>query len=53
MRRLIGALIKADKVFNMFAKNDKILVGVSGGKDSTLLLMALNYYVQKINDKYK
>lgn len=52
MRRLIGALIKSDKVFNMISRNDKILVGVSGGKDSTSMLMALHYYIQKLNKDF-
>ncbi len=51
MRRLIGSIIKAQQLFNLFEKNDRILIGVSGGKDSSLLLYALNLYVNKINKK--
>lgn len=51
MRRIIGLIIKADQIFHLFAKNDRIMVGVSGGKDSSVLLYALNMYIQKLNQE--
>lgn len=44
MRTCIGSIIKANKAFNMIQNGDKIAVGVSGGKDSMLMLKALSIY---------
>ncbi len=44
MKKIIGCIAKADKDYNMIQDNDCIAVGVSGGKDSMLLLVALHYY---------
>lgn len=52
MRELVGAIIKANKVFDLIKNNDRIVVGVSGGKDSTLLLLALNLYKQYVKNKF-
>lgn len=52
MRKLVGSIIRTNKIFNFIKNNDKILVGVSGGKDSTLLLKALTLYSQYVNHKY-
>lgn len=41
MRTIIGNIIKANKIFDLIKNNDKICVGVSGGKDSMTLLFAL------------
>lgn len=49
MRRIIGLIIKADHLFHLFDKNDRIMVGVSGGKDSSLLYYALKMYANKVN----
>ena len=51
MRTVVGSIIKANKIFNMINNNDKICVGVSGGKDSMLLLEGLNIY-KKVVKKY-
>lgn len=53
MRIIIGNIIRANNIFKMIKKNDRIAVGVSGGKDSLILLLALNYYCQKINKEKK
>lgn len=49
MRIIIGNIIRANKLFNMIKKNDHIAVGVSGGKDSLVLLKALDTYAKKLN----
>jgi len=44
MRSILGAIRKADQKFDFFHEKDRILVGVSGGKDSMVLALALNEY---------
>ncbi|QRG86253.1 ATP-binding protein [Bulleidia sp. zg-1006] len=44
MKKVIGKLFKADTDFNLIQNGDRICVGVSGGKDSVLLLYALSLY---------
>lgn len=44
MKKIIGCIRKADQDYQMIQNNDRIAVGVSGGKDSMLLLLALHYY---------
>lgn len=44
MKQVLGAIRRADDQFNMITAGDKIAVGLSGGKDSVLLLYALNKY---------
>lgn len=44
MKTVLGCVRRADQDFNMIAAGDKIAVGVSGGKDSLLLLYALALY---------
>ena len=36
MKKVLGCIRKADQEFDMIQDNDKICVGVSGGKDSVL-----------------
>ena len=44
MRKIISAMVKAIKNFNMISDGDKVAVGLSGGKDSLVLLYALSEY---------
>lgn len=44
LRSILGQIRKADQKFDFFHENDKILIGVSGGKDSMVLLTALAQY---------
>jgi len=44
MKKILGNIRKADADFNMIEEKDKIAIGVSGGKDSMILLYALHLY---------
>ena len=44
MKKTLGCLRKADQDFDLIRSGDRIAVGVSGGKDSLLLLHAMNLY---------
>lgn len=43
-RKLLAQIRKADSMFNLIEDKDKIAVGLSGGKDSSLLLYLLYLY---------
>jgi len=44
MKTVLGCIRRADRDFGMIADGDRVAVGVSGGKDSLLLLSALSLY---------
>ena len=46
MKQILGCIRKADQDYGMIADQDRIAVGVSGGKDSMLLLYCLHLYQQ-------
>lgn len=44
IRKILSTIRKADEMFNLIEDGDTIGVGISGGKDSSLLLYALKLY---------
>ena len=44
MKKTLGCIRKADQDFGLFSDGDRIGIGVSGGKDSLLLIHALSLY---------
>lgn len=46
IRKVLAAIRRADKQFNLIEPGDKILIGLSGGKDSLLLTYALTIYAK-------
>ena len=44
IRTLLACILKADQTYNLINHGDKIIVGLSGGKDSLALLYCLNLY---------
>lgn len=52
MKKVLGCLRRADKDFGLIEDGDRIAVGVSGGKDSLLLLKAMKLYLLFSKKKY-
>ena len=44
MKKTLGCIRKADTDFRLIENGDRVVIGVSGGKDSLLLLHALSLY---------
>ena len=44
LKRILGDIRRADTDFRMIEAEDRVAVGLSGGKDSLLLLRALAVY---------
>ena len=46
IKRVLGSVRRADEKYGMIEDGDRVAVGVSGGKDSLMLLFALSIYKQ-------
>ena len=44
IRKVLAALRKADELFSLIDEKDRIALGISGGKDSLALLLAMSLY---------
>lgn len=53
MKKILSALRKADEQYNLLDDTDKIAVGMSGGKDSLVLLKALHLYKMYMKKNYE
>jgi tRNA 2-thiocytidine biosynthesis protein TtcA len=53
MRKVLGCIRKADRDFQLIDENDKIAVGISGGKDSIVLLYGLYLYKKLTQKKFE
>ena len=53
MKEIMKGLVKACKKYNLIEEGDKICVGLSGGKDSLVLLQALQKLQRKIQTKFE
>ncbi|MFA6755084.1 MAG: ATP-binding protein [Bacilli bacterium] len=53
IRIILASIRRADKDFNLINNNDKICVGVSGGKDSMSLLYSLSLYKKFSKTKFE
>lgn len=51
MKALVKKIAHANKDYALFNDDDRIAVGISGGKDSTLLVLALNAFKKAFNLK--
>jgi len=53
MQRILSHLRRAVDEYNLIDEGDRIAVGVSGGKDSLVLLKALSIYSKFSPQKYE
>ena len=53
MKRVLGCIRRADERYNMIQDGDRICVGVSGGKDSLLLMYGLKLYQRFCRRSYE
>ena len=52
MKKVLSCIRKADEMFSLIEDNDKIAIGLSGGKDSSLLLYAMHLYQYLFKNTY-
>lgn len=52
VKKILAQIRKADTLFNLIEDKDKIAVGLSGGKDSSLLLYLLHLYKYLYENTY-
>ena len=52
IRKVLACLRKADEKYALIDENDKIVLGISGGKDSLCLLKAMSIYGKFANKKF-
>ena len=52
MKRVLGSIRRADERYHLFEDGDKVCIGVSGGKDSLLLMEALKLYQRFSRTKF-
>lgn len=52
VRKILAQIRKSDELFNLIEDGDKIGVGLSGGKDSSLLLYLLHLYKYLFENTY-
>ena len=53
IRSLLACIRQADQKYNLFEKGDKVVVGISGGKDSLALLYCLSIYQKFEHTKFQ
>lgn len=52
MKKILSCVRKADEMFNLIEDQDKIGIGLSGGKDSSLLLYTMHLYQYLFKNTY-
>ena len=52
-KKMVSAMHRAIKEYNMLEEGDKIAVGISGGKDSLTLLLCLAQYRKQVKFKFE
>lgn len=53
LRIILASIKKADEEFNLLNDNDKVVIGISGGKDSMVLLYSLALYKNYSHKKFE
>lgn len=53
IKTILGNIRNADQTYSLFNENDRIMIGVSGGKDSMALVYCLSLYKKFPNVKFE